>query len=205
MIQRCAVDSASHILYQAILCYKVQKYEQVLRLVQVSKGKISDSIFTTRPMNEAQYKQLGGDNLSIESVLRKHFLNAIEIEDDLCIPELYIELYGSNTRFVLVPVAIPLIICALFLQYLCQRRLGCQREADEALQELSFLVQHDDGKHIGDLEYGISWEILGICQQMNGDIWEACQSYLAALQKVDDVKRTVASCIRLGTILVKYF
>ena len=209
VMEKFAVDSVSHNLYQAMLCYKAGMYNQTLRKLQLSKQKISapGSIYfgQGRQVTEVQYRRADGENLPIEVMLRRHFILAILIDSDMYIPELYIEGHGSNKRFVFMSFAIPPILCAFFLQYLSQRRLGYQREADEALYELSLLVQHDDGQHIGDYSRGISWQILGICQQMNGEDWEACRSYLTALQQDGIVKLTVASCIRLGTILVKYF
>ena len=210
VMQRFAVDPVSHILYQAMLCYKAGMYNQALNLVQLCKEKISapGSIYFahSKQMTEAQYRRAGGETLPIEVMLRRHSIFDIRVYNDQYIPELYIEGHGSKKVFVFWPFVISPIICAFFLQYLCQRRLGCQREADEALYELSLPVQHDDGHHIHDYSRGISWGILGICQQMNGDDWAACQSYLTALQKdVNLVNIKVATCIRLGTILVKYF
>ena len=204
-IPKFSVDSVCHILYQAMLCYTAGKYDQVLRLVKFFKEKVSKSNFYNTTISEAQYRREGGENLPIETMLKKIFLNTIYIEYDKCIPELHIELYGSTAEFDFKPFIIPPFLCGFFLQYLCQRRLGCQREADEALYEMYLLVRHDNGKFIGDLCRGISWQIVGICQEMNGDNWAAGQSFLVALQQVDMFKKTVASCIRLGTILVKYF
>ena len=209
MMQRFAVGSFGPMLYQAMLCYKAGKYNQALRLVQLSKEKMSSPVSIYyghhRKVTEAEYRQAGGENLPIATMLRRHIILDIVVENDQYIPELYIEGHGSNKDFVLSPIANPPIISAFFLQYLCQKRLGCQLEADEALYELSLLVQHDDGQYIHELLRGISWQLLGICQQMNGDDSAACRSYLTALQQDNIVELTVASCIRLGTILVKYF
>ena len=208
VLQRFAVDSVSHILYQAMLFYKAGKCNQALRLVQLSKEKIAAPVSIYfghgRQVTEAQHRRAGAETLPIKVILRRYIIIDIVFENDQYIPELYIEGHGSNNRFVFLPFFIPPILGAFFLQYLCQRRLGCQRESDEALYALSLLVQHDDGQHISGFLRGISWQILGICQQMNGDDWTACRSYLTALQHDNVFEITVASCIRLGTILVKY-
>ena len=78
------------------------------------------------------------------------------------------------------------------------------READEVLYELSLLIHHDNNYHISRKLRCMSWQVLGVCQQMNGDDWAACQSYLTALQ-LDFLTIKVAVCVRLGTILGKYF
>ena len=209
VLQRFAIDSVNHILHQAILCYNAGKFNQALRLVQLSKEKLSAPVSIyfgrDRQVTATRYRQAGGENVPIEAILRRHIIIDIMIENDQYIPELYIEGHGSNKRFVFRLFDIPPLIFAFLLQYLCNRRLGYQREAEEALYELSHLVQHDNGLHIHDSPRGISWQILGICQQMNGEDWAACQSYLSALRQDDIIQITVASCIRLGTILVKYF
>ena len=198
VLQRFAMDSVSHILYQAMLCYKAGKYNQTLTLVQLSKRKITArrAIYITEKVTKEQYKEAGGEVLPIETMLRKHVINDISIESDLFISELYIE---SHICFVFF---IPIIICTLFLQYLCQNRLGSRREADETLYEIFQLV--NNGQYTGKDTQGISWQILGVCQQMSGDDEAACRSYLTVLMQGDNLLKVPAS-IRLGTILVKYF
>ena len=205
VMQRFAFDSVSHILYQAMLCYNNGKYHQVLQLVQLYKQKISapDTMYFQCAAIEAKKcNALGGENLPTETLVRKHLVFDIEIEHDEFIPDLYIEIHTLRPDWSVFGVQIPPNTCALFLQYLCQRRLGCQPEADKTIHEISHFLQNDKELLLGNYNFAISWQILGICQQMNGDDWGACPSYLTALQKTTKLK--VASCIRLATILVKY-
>ena len=197
VLQRFAVDSVSHILYQAMLCYNAGKYNQTLRLVQLSKVKISDpNSLHAIELDMEKYQELGGDNLPIETMLRKHFIENIEIFNDEIFPDLYIE---RNARGRFKTIMIPPLVLAFFLQYLCQRQLWCQIEANEAIYDLSLFLHHENGRS---KKWAVSWQILGICQQTNGDDQGACRSYLTALQQ--DFKYRHAACFRLGTILVKY-
>ena len=100
---------------------------------------------------------------------------------------------------------IPQLVCAFFMQYLCQSKLGCLKEADDVLYELFLLLKHDDEYHIEINLKSISWHILGICQQMCGDERAACRSFMTAHQmsKTDVFK--LATSVRLGTMLLKYF
>uniref|UniRef100_K1PGC9 Uncharacterized protein n=1 Tax=Magallana gigas TaxID=29159 RepID=K1PGC9_MAGGI len=50
-----------------------------------------------------------------------------------------------------------------------------------ALDELQVLVHHDQGLYINDLHRVISWEILGICQQIAGNLQAALYSYQQSL------------------------
>ena len=207
VMQRFAVDSVTHILYQAMVCYNAGKYTQALRLVQFSKEKISapETMYIGEQLTEAQYRRAGGENLPIETVLRKYLLNNIIIEHDLYISELYVESHGLTTISSFIIIAIPPTVLACLMQFLCQRRLDCQRDADEAVYELSLFVENQPyyAHRIDNALRGISWQILGICQQMNGNDWAACRCYLTVLQESDMMN--MVACIRLGTILVKYF
>ena len=204
-LRRCRDDSVSYLLYQAMLCHNNGRYHKALRLVQHSKKMISDpdSIYWHNPTKK-QYRGAGLDRLPIETVLKKHFLQLIKIDNDEYIPELRFERYIRESHAKL-SVFIPPLVCAFFLQYLCQRKLGHRKEADDALYELSLVVQHDHERHIGIDSWLTSWQILGICQQMSGDDRAACRSFMSAQQLLYNDWFKFATCVRLGIILVKYF
>ena len=205
ILGRCRTDSVAHILYQAMLCYNNGRYKKALRLVQKVKEKISAPFaIYWHNQTKKQYRDVGLDHLPIETVLRRHFLQLIEIDNDKCIPELHFErlIIGSHTK---LAVLIPPLVCTFLLQYLCQRRLDHIREAEEALYELSLVVQHDYERHIGIDSWSTSWQILGICQQMSGDDRAACRSFMTAQQLLYNAWFKFATCVRLGIILVNYF
>ena len=209
VLRRCRTDSVCHLLYQAMLCHNNGKYNQALKLAQHSKEKILApcSMYTDElPGKECKelYERAGGDRLPVETMKRKYGVDYIRTLTVEYIPELFIECNSNISSQCIMKVIIPPLICAFFLQFLCNIKIGHLREADEALYELSLLVRYDEGHHVAEFYREISWQILGICQQMRGDDWAACQSYLMALQQEDALIKT-AACIRLGTILVKYF
>uniref|UniRef100_K1PXJ2 Uncharacterized protein n=1 Tax=Magallana gigas TaxID=29159 RepID=K1PXJ2_MAGGI len=53
--------------------------------------------------------------------------------------------------------------------------------AQTALNELQVLVHHDQGHFVPEQLRDISWEILGICQQIRGDLRAAMFSYEQSL------------------------
>ena len=207
LLGRCHRDSTSHVLYQAMQCHNAGRYSQALRLVNLCKEKISDpeSWYMYSVENETliSYIRAGGEELPMETV-RRNTLEVTILHDSQYIPELFIEHHGQSIHFNEKSDALPPFVCAFFLQFLCQRKLELIREADKTMDELCKLVHSDNGKHIDVRFRSISRQVLGICQQMSGDDGAACQSYLTVLcQKHNYFK--VATCIRLGTILVKYF
>ena len=209
VVKRCRTDHVCHYLHQAALCYTIGRYGQCLNLVQYAKIAISapGSIYIPTVLSlgeDRQIRKLGAFTCPVDAIMKKTLIDIFHA-DDLCLPELYIETHGHSLNFVMNEIRIPPLIFAIFLQYLCCKRLGCRWDILEVvLYELSLAVQCYECRHIYPDFRATSWEILGICQQMNGDNHGACHSYLMALRHNANVFK-IASCIRLGTVLAEYF
>ena len=77
---------------------------------------------------------------------------------------------------------IPPYILLHMLEFLCCRHIDCMR-AQAALDDLQVLVHHDRGVFVPVHLRDISWEILGICQQMTGNHQAALYSYRQSLRQ----------------------
>ena len=77
-------------------------------------------------------------------------------------------------------IHIPLFVLLHFVEFLCYRHIDTTL-AQTALEELQVLVHHDQGLYVDYLRRDISWEILGICQQMTGNLQAALYSYQQSL------------------------
>ena len=75
---------------------------------------------------------------------------------------------------------IPPFILLHMLEFLCCRHVDPMR-AQAALYDLQVLVHHDQGMLINVTLRDISWEILGICQELAGDYQAALYSYQQSL------------------------
>ena len=75
---------------------------------------------------------------------------------------------------------IPLFVVLHFVEFLCYRHIDTTL-AHAALEELQFLVHHDQGLFVPEHHRDISWEILGICHQMTGNLQAALDSYQQSL------------------------
>ena len=204
VVRRCQTDSLTHLLYQAMLCYNNGRYKRALTLVQQSKDKISEPSYIYFHNTTKKCRELGLCHLPIETLLRRHYVAPIEIHADKNFPDIYLETHDFHTH-IKGRTVIPPLVYALFLHYLCQRKLGHLREADDTLYELSVLVQHDDGEHIARNLQAVSWQILGICQQRSGKDRAACRSFITAQQTLYKEWFKFATSVRIGIILVKYF
>ena len=211
VVKRCRTDRVCHSLHQATLCYTIGKYNQCLNLVRHAKIAISvqGSIYMPTILShltrfdDRPLRKLEAYRCPIDAIMKKTLIDIFRT-DDLCLPELYIEAHGRSITFVMNEIQLPPLIFAIFLQYLCCKSLGFRHEREVVLYELSLVVQCYNCHHIYPDFRAASWEILGICQQMNGHNHGACHSYLMALRHKANVFK-IASCIRLGTVLAKYF
>ena len=90
-------------------------------------------------------------------------------------------------------LSIPPFILLHMLEFLCCRHVDPMR-AQAALDDLQVLVHHDQWVLVNIYLRDISWEILGICQQMTGNHQAALYSYTQSLRqdpanKIDTVTR----------------
>ncbi|KAK3086474.1 hypothetical protein FSP39_018935 [Pinctada imbricata] len=109
----------------------------------------------------------------IVSYFDLYYLNSIE--------ELSIEHWARVVTAGSSLLIMPLFAFLNFLLILSYTRLGENHRRIDVLDELQTLVYYDDGYHIRTVYKAISWEILGICQQICGDRHGALQSYIQAL------------------------
>ena len=199
ILNRCRTDSACHYLYQATTCYNVGKYSHTLTLAKRAKK----AIFSQRSMfrgliGHRSYREAGYEDLPIETVMRTSLVDFLCFQN---IPEFEIENFCTSRHKV---PSVPPSLYAMFLEYLCYSKLGHQQKRDKALQKMYFIIHFADWYHINKANLYTSLQILGLCQQMNGDDRAALRSYVMSLSyKLNHHK--LAAYIRLGTILAKYF
>ena len=106
----------------------------------------------------------------------------IKLDNNICyINELTPEQQSSSLnhwKFLYIP---PYILLHM-LEFLCCRHVDPMR-TQAALNDLQVLVHHDQGVLVPVVLRDISWEILGICQQMTGNHQAALYSYTQSLRQ----------------------
>ena len=119
---------------------------------------------------------VGGRSWSYK--MRHAVAHNIELDHHIFyINELSPELQSRSSLF------IPLFVFLHMLEYLCCRNIDPMR-AQAALDDLQVLVHHDQGLLVHVKLRDISWEILGICQQMTGNHQAALHSYTQSLKQI---------------------
>ena len=229
LLHRCRFDSINHYIHKAIILYNIGCYRGVSAILDRAKEKLENPfLMYWWNMTIERYKVAGGEYQPLLTVTRRTLcqLFNMKLTGVLNMKELFFETHSAPVSSsvgkeilekiklsieadiaplnnVIMPFEAPPKIMILFLEYICLSKLGRVEEKNQTLKTLSSTVNNDNGYHILNVYQSVAWELLGICQQMEGNFEGACHSYLMALRQ-DFAPYKRATCIRLCTILVKF-
>ncbi|XP_022305144.2 uncharacterized protein LOC111112110 [Crassostrea virginica] len=170
----------SDMMYIAMFYCKTFRYREALYITEMIKVKLAQpGLMYRRHVDPERYTEaVGGQSWSTK--MRQAVAHDINLSNYTCYinelrPEQQFALQNNKTK-----LYIPLFVVLHFVEFLCYRHIDT-RLAQTALEELQVLVHHDQGLYVYDLKRDISWEILGICQQMTGNLQAALYSYQQSL------------------------
>ena len=195
-----AVDATRHLLYTALYHYRHGMYSDAISLLQEAKIKLQHPyLLYPWTLSIEKYRAAGGEHKPFIQMMKEIVAWPVHLCAKLTLPELTVEHQAAENHSVDNLIVSPLVFTN-FMCFLCYQPLGRIHEAKSTLQELSILVQHDDGYHIPETSKAISWQILGICQEMSYNYQTAYQSYTNALQQeYCDIGQ--ASLIRIQNVI----
>ncbi|XP_078320726.1 uncharacterized protein LOC111115572 isoform X2 [Crassostrea virginica] len=170
----------SDMMYIAMFYYKTFRYREALFITETVKVKLAQpGLMYGKYVNQERYTEaVGGQSWSTK--MRQAVADNIKLITCICYNnELTLEQqcafqYHKDALF------IPLFVMLHFVEFLCYRHIDTTL-AHAALEELQFLVHHDQGVFVPEHHRDISWEILGICHQMTGNLQAALDSYQQSL------------------------
>ncbi|XP_078320208.1 uncharacterized protein LOC144621267 [Crassostrea virginica] len=170
----------SDMMYIAMFYCKTFRYREALYITEMIKVKLAQpGLKYEEHVDPEKYTEaVGGQSWS--SKLREAVACDFELEIHICyINELTPEQQSAlhNHKHAL---SIPLFVVLHFVQFLCYIHIDSTL-AQITLEELQVLVHHDQGLFVREVFRDISWEILGICQQMTGNLQAALYSYQQSL------------------------
>nr|XP_022310279.1 uncharacterized protein LOC111115734 [Crassostrea virginica] len=168
----------SDMMYIAMFYCKTFRYREALYITEMIKVKLAQpGLMYREHVDPERYTEaVGGQSWSTK--MRRAVAYDIELDAHTCyINELTLEQQSAiqNNRMI-TNIHVPLFVVLHFVEFLCYRHTDT-RLAQTALEELQVLVHHDQGLYVHHLGRDISWEILGICQQMTGNLQAALYSY----------------------------
>ncbi|KAK3098863.1 hypothetical protein FSP39_023810 [Pinctada imbricata] len=178
-LKRTTIDLSTHKILSAIIFYKQGMYHHVIRLARNLKERLqSPHVMYCWNLSAFKYRELGGDYTPVGVMMRKFLVMKISLNKNTCLLEVFPE-HGCTKEEILYS---PMVLLN-FVLYLSYTYLFLFSEANSVLDELELLMNHDDGYHVCVETRAISWEMLGICQEMGGCLEEACLSYQNALKE----------------------
>ncbi|XP_065922562.1 uncharacterized protein [Magallana gigas] len=170
----------SDMLYIAMYYYKTFRYREASSVIEMTKVKLAQPylMYNGCVHRERYTEAVGGQSWSKK--MRQAVAMDIYLDNKICyINELIPEQQSSLQNG--IPISyIPVFVMLHFLEFLCYRHIDTTL-SQAALDELQVLVHHDQGRYLDDLYRDISWEILGICQQITGNLQAALYSYQQSL------------------------
>uniref|UniRef100_K1R8S8 Uncharacterized protein n=1 Tax=Magallana gigas TaxID=29159 RepID=K1R8S8_MAGGI len=172
----------SDMLYIAMYYYKTLRYREALSIIEMTKVKLARPylilVYRGHVDRERYTEAVGGQSCSTK--MRQAVAMNITLCNGICyISELLPEQLSSRQNKG-SSLLIPPFVLIHMLEFLCSRHVDTMR-AQAALDELQALVHHDQGLYVDNDTRDISWEILGICQQIAGNLQAALYSYQQSL------------------------
>ncbi|XP_062567766.1 uncharacterized protein LOC134230008 [Saccostrea cucullata] len=170
-------------LYIAMYYYKTLRYTEALSIIGMIKVKLVAQPCVMYGLNvdtEMYTKAVGGQSWSTK--MRHTVAWNIRLNNEIhyiseLIPEQHSALQNHWSLLI-----VPSVVLLYMLEILCYRHVNTMR-VQTALDNLQTLVHYDQGQII-DLGYReISWHILGICQQVTGNLQAALYSYQQSLRQ----------------------
>ncbi|XP_062620255.1 uncharacterized protein LOC134281832 [Saccostrea cucullata] len=171
----------SDILYFAMYWYRDCRYEHSLIILQKAQERMSRPyIIYGYNVNIDMYRQCM-TGIPLGRRMRSAVMKDIVLNKNTYINELVMEQF--NNKYGRPVLLIPPLVMLHMLFILNHHRLGDTVRSQQSLQDLQTLLLYDDRVNVPTLLRDISWQILGICQQICGDYVGSLQSYQCSLQQ----------------------
>ncbi|XP_062599003.1 uncharacterized protein LOC134260472 [Saccostrea cucullata] len=187
------------ILYIAMYYYKTLRYVEALSIIEMIKVKLAQPyvMYINYVDAEMYTEAVGGQSWSTK--MRQAVAGEVTLNLEIpyiseLIPEQQSALQNHWPCLVVPP-----FILLYMLEILCYRHVDTMR-AQTALDDLQNLVHFDRGQYIPLLLRDISWQILGICQQVTGNLQAALYSYRQSLRQKPYNKIQTATEMRIQSL-----
>ncbi|XP_062578691.1 uncharacterized protein LOC134240631 [Saccostrea cucullata] len=196
----------SDLLYIAMFNYKILRYNEALSVIEMAKVKLAQPYvmyILNKDINAKMYilretiwRQSWSTKMKHAVAYDIEFENAIFYINEL-VPE-----QQSGSRCKQSELLIPLYVFIHMLEILCYRH-GDPVSAGTVLNVLQNLVHNDQGVSTHAYHRDISWQVLGICQQVTGNYQSALYSYEQSFRQETQNYIQIAALMRIIDALVK--
>jgi hypothetical protein len=183
-------------LYIAMYYYKTLRYTEALSVIKMSKVNLAHPYVMYRGTTDTErYSEaVGGQTWSTKLMHAVAWVISLNNKVNV-INELTMEQAVSSQNQHLA-LKIPPFVVLHILEFFCYRHNDTMK-AKTALCDLQVLVHHDQGWYVDVDLRDISWQILGIYQQISGDLQAALYSYQQSLEQFPFHRIQSATLIRI--------
>ncbi|KAK3087495.1 hypothetical protein FSP39_006630 [Pinctada imbricata] len=162
--------------------YMTGNYHRAIEMIHYTRHKLQSQLYMYGwTLDDDIIMTASQQGMSYDTVVKSLIVSDIDMYENTVIEELKLECLAYNQTVGGDLLSIQPLVFLNFILFLCYTRISENHRRYDILDELHTLLHHNDGHHIRTLDKAISWEILGICQQLCGDLHGAYQSYLHAL------------------------
>ncbi|XP_062603993.1 uncharacterized protein LOC134265798 [Saccostrea cucullata] len=181
-------------LYVALFLYKTNRYLKAVEVLECLKIKMSKKSVMYRYTTDDSAYEEAVEELPWSIRLNRNVVADIVLDSDLdYLSELSLEQEVSKNF--MPAIGIPPYVMLYFLLVLCYRRVNA-RKAQEALDDLFIFLHNDEEEYVLSEFRNISWQILGICQELTDHKEAALVSYKKAVEEEKQVNKISEAAIK---------
>ncbi|XP_052704919.1 uncharacterized protein LOC128180806 [Crassostrea angulata] len=195
------VGDVSRLLYLAMYYYRTCRYREALRVTALVKSRLIQPYIMYNTVDRDRYNEsVAGWSLSKR--MKKAWAYYLPLDNNVYyIQELALEQNvskdnGDESMLYISPYVMPDM-----LSVLCNYKLGNRSQCLQSLTDLQTLLLYDVGRYVPLNLRDLSWQILGICQHVVGDLHGALQSYQQSLSQEPYHKIQNATEYRIALVL----
>ncbi|XP_061166183.1 uncharacterized protein LOC133175077 [Saccostrea echinata] len=189
-------------MYIAKYYYKTLRYMEALSIIEMIKVKLAQPYVMYRFNVDTEMYTEAVEERSWSTKMRQAVAWYIKLDNRIhYISELIPEQQSALQNRSLV-LFIPRLILFYMLEILCYRHLD-RMIAQTALDDLQTLVHYEQGQLISIHLRDVSWQILGICQQVTGNLQAALYSYQQSLRQIPFSKIRTSTEMRIHEVCLQ--
>jgi hypothetical protein len=157
-------------LYLALYLYDTGRYQTALTVTERVKQRLSQPhIMYYNRVDRQRYSEAVGGQSMVTKYRKVWVRNVVFNKKFTYIDELRLEQEVSNSKG-LYNLHLSPFVTVHMLSVLCHYRLGNRSQYLQALTDLHTLLLYDEDRYVPLHHRDLSWQILGICQHVVGDL-----------------------------------
>ncbi|XP_065929819.1 uncharacterized protein [Magallana gigas] len=197
------VGDVSCLLYLALYYFRTCKYREALHVTALVKSRLTQPYILYSRLDRARYNECVA-GLSLSKRMKKVWAFDVWLQEDVYyIQELVLEQRTGKENDENILYISPYVLTDM-LSVLCNYRLGNRSQCLQSLTDLETLLLYDDGSYVSLELRDISWQILGICQHVVGDLHGALVAYQQSLRERLFHKIQNATYYRIALVLYQW-